>query len=185
MPWMWTAEEWALSPSVHRLSAVLVGDGPEIEPPGATKESEDVSHPRPWIVRALDAHALEAWKAIALKLPSAAAQILTDLRSDPTHSALPTKPLFGQLGRVTINGQALEQWQTRCQGWLHRGKRTKKDTKTIVGVRLGNAHVAMTFEARVVYAVDTRTNTVWVTDAHLFKHDLQSQEWTLVTPGRL
>jgi len=39
-------------------------------------------------------------------------------------------------------------------------------------------------EARVLYAVDSRNRTIWVTDAHLFKYDLQSQEWTPVTPGR-
>ncbi len=184
VPWIWTAEEWALNPSVRRLSTALIGDGPEIEsPPGATKEGRDNEAHR-WRIRALDAHALEAWEAVASKLPEAMAQIVADLRSDPSRPALQRKPLCGQLGRVIVNDQSLGQWQTRCQGRIRRGKNTKKDKKTTVSVRLGNAQVAVTFEARVIYAVDTKQSTVWVTDAHLFKHDLRSRAWTPVSGGR-
>jgi hypothetical protein len=184
VPWLWTAEEWAFNASVHRLSTALNGDGPEIEPPPEAKGSEGGSEDHRWVIRALDTDALEAWEAVASKLPDAMAQIVADLRSDPSRSALLRKPLRGQLGRVTINDRALEHWQARCRGRRRRGKSTKKDTKRTVSVRLGNAQVAVTFEARVNYAVDARESTVWVTDAHLFKNDLQSREWVPVTLGR-
>jgi hypothetical protein len=181
VPWIWTAEEWAFNPSVHRLSAGLGGDGPEIEATTATiKKSEGGSQAPPWLVRALDSYALKAWEALAAKLPEATAEILGALRSDPTRSSLLQKALCGQLGRVTINGQALEQWQIRGRGGRRRGKRTMKDTGRTISVRLGSGQVAVAFEARVVYAVDPRSNTVWVTDAHLCKQDLKSREWTPV-----
>jgi len=177
VPWIWTAEEWAMSPTVRRLSTVLVGDGPAIDqlPPTASRSPGAHSRLGQWLVHAVDDDAFEAWKAVASKLPDPAGRIRAGLASKP-QSTPGTKPLRGQLGHVTIGNQVLDHWQVRSPGWSRRGKSTKKDKRTTVGVKRGNAWVAVTFEARVTYAVDETHGTVWITGAHLVRNDPPSRE---------
>ena len=181
LPWMWTADEWTFNPSLHRLSSELVGEGPQIQPAShADDESERAREHPPWLVRALDGHAVRAWEEVVSLLPDVAADIVAELISEPAGSSPRQNPMCGRLGDVTINGGALKQWQIRVPGLRHRAKSTKSDTRKVESVQVGRGQAAVAFEVRVLYAVEATKMTVWVIDAHVFRRDLRSPKWSMV-----
>jgi hypothetical protein len=178
VPWVWSAEEWQSNPAVERLTSPLPGDGPELQRPSSpgadpTKAGESTEG-RVWTVRGADEYAANKWKVVAAKLPACLVPVYDRLvAGDPNSKGLENWQLCGQIGTVEIGDRVLGHSEVRCQTAIRRGRRTKKDISRYATIPLGSGFLIAQGQARVLYALDESTATVWITDAHLFK----------VTPG--
>jgi hypothetical protein len=69
-----------------------------------------------WDLRFGDAAAAEGWEALAAQAPGPAITAWAGLRTDPRARSQRQHPLRGDLGRRSIGGLQLEQWQYEVTG---------------------------------------------------------------------
>lgn len=95
---------------------------------------EEIPRPKPWTVRAADRQAYEAWQQLVAQSRQAADRVWVEMTSDPRKVSDRQHQLRGTLGEVSIGGKTLDQWQAEPTG-----------------------------AARVWYAIDDETRTLWLT----------------------
>jgi hypothetical protein len=100
-----------------------------------TKRGDSIERPNPWKVIAADGAAAKGWDRLVIQFPSAADGTWVAITSDPRHHDQRQHQLKGSLGHTRIDGRQMEQWQHES-----------------------------TASARVRYAIDDKTRTLWITD---------------------
>ncbi len=81
--------------------------GDRVAPPPAPAE---------WDIRFGDAAAVDGWEALGRQAPGPTRTAWTALRTDPRTRSARQHPLKGQLGRRSVGGRDLEQWQLEVTG---------------------------------------------------------------------
>lgn len=74
--------------------------------------------PGEWLVRHASREAADGWTNLCAQQPGTMASLYDRLVTDPRHvdNHVRQGPLRGDLGRVSINGTTLEQWQYEISG---------------------------------------------------------------------
>ena len=101
-----------------------------------TKRGEEIPRLRPWTVRAVDLAAGKGWDHLVDQFPDAADHAWVAITSDPYRREERQHPLRGTLAWASVGGKRLEQWEFE-----------------------------VTSGARLRYAVDPATRTLWITHA--------------------
>lgn len=101
-----------------------------------TKRGDEIPRPSPWRVVAADSTAGKGWDALTRQYRAAADRAWVAITSDPRRTDDRQHRLKGSLADVVVGGRAMERWQYEVTG-----------------------------AARVWYAIDDETRTLWVTHA--------------------
>lgn len=72
--------------------------------------------PKEWDVRFGDTASIDGWAALASHAPGPTRAAWTALRTDPRTRTERQHPLKGRLGRRSVGGRDLEQWQLEVTG---------------------------------------------------------------------
>jgi hypothetical protein len=203
-PWAFTSHEWEWNPNGERLFAPLVGDGPVLLPP-PNAVSEKVEPDRPTL-RAADATAARQWQTVVTRVPEAAvdahaglvegkftskplrfsysvpgghaSMIMSTGSPDPPHS------LQGRLRSVSVGGRTFARLGAAFYGPIMRGRNRQKNPVTGTSMTFSKKlHSWRWGQVRVLYAVDDRRHTVWVTDAYVLKAEREPPpRWSYSPP---
>jgi hypothetical protein len=188
-PWAFTSHEWEWNPNVDRLLAPLVDDGPVLVPP-PTAIFEKVEPDRPTL-RAADATATRQWQTVVTRVPKAAADAYAGL-IERTFTSKPLRfsysvpgglastimgtgspdphSLQGRLRSVSVGARTFARLGAAFYGPIMRGRNRQKNHVTGTSVTFSKKlHSWRWGQVRVLYAVDDRRHTVWVTDAYVLK----------------
>lgn len=72
--------------------------------------------PIEWDIRFGDSGVVGGWEALARQAPGPTRPAWTTLRTDPRTRSARQHPLKGQLGRRSVGGRDLDQWQLEVTG---------------------------------------------------------------------
>ena len=91
-----------------------------------------------WDLRYANSGAVKGWEQICAAAPANTRTAWERITNDPRRRDHRQHPLRGSLGRRSVNGTEMEQWQYE-----------------------------VTAGGRIWYCIEDKTKTVWITDAHV------------------
>jgi hypothetical protein len=174
--WARIAQLWK-NLDVDEVVLRFPGDGPLLQ---ATETQRTFGGPlsraRTWRVQAASQSVGDQWHAAAQLFDTSAEWILEQILADPLHvgSPLPIRfPLQGSLGRATIAGRELEQWEISRHPAYAKINRQSKSHR-----------IPWSGELTVAYAPDPQDRVIWLTTARLAERSRPNKKQQSKDPQR-